>query len=233
MKKKKSLTNLSSISNISKIPKDKAYNSNDEDSILEYEALISNPRSRNPKSAARELSTKNSIFVTKKKMPTLLKIKDKAQSSKKAIPHKYKFPNINTINNIQVKQIATFLSDQDVYQISEAQTEYMSLLDSIYKIKIQKMNELHNKYDNELFKLKEYVDESNKENINNIIYNSVLKDKNEELKEIEEEFNSNIELALLEYNEKGDRLKEAFNDEISNCVNYIKEDFFSKVKNNL
>ena len=101
------------------------------------------------------------------------------------------------------------------------------------KIKIQKMNEIHNKYDNELFKLKEYVDESNKENINNIIYNSVLKDKNEELKEIEEEFNSNIELALLEYNDKGERLKEAFNDEISNCVNYIKEDFFSKVKNNL
>ena len=95
------------------------------------------------------------------------------------------------------------------------------------------MNEIHNKYDNELFKLKEYVDESNKENINNIIYNSVLKDKNEELKEIEEEFNSNIELALLEYNDKGERLKEAFNDEISNCVNYIKEDFFSKVKNNL
>ena len=47
MKKKKSLTNLSSISNISKIPKDRAYNSNDEDSILEYEALISNTRSRN------------------------------------------------------------------------------------------------------------------------------------------------------------------------------------------
>ena len=232
MKKKKSLTNLSSISNISKIPKDRAYNSNDEDSILEYEALISNTRSRNTKKI-RELSTKNSGVVTKKKMPTLLKMKDKAQSSKKVPPHKYKFTNINTINNIQVKQIATFLSDQDVYQISEAQTEYMSLLDSIYKIKIQKMNEIHNKYDNELFKLKEYVDESNKENINNIIYNSVLKDKNEELKEIEEEFNSNIELALLEYNDKGERLKEAFNDEISNCVNYIKEDFFSKVKNNL
>ena len=69
----------------------------------------------------------------------------------------------------------------------------MHLLDSIYHNKIQKIKELHNKYDNELFKLKEYVDESNKENINNIIYNSVLKDKNEELNEIEDEFNNNIE----------------------------------------
>ena len=91
---------------------------------------------------------------------------------------------------------------------------------------------MHNKYDNELFKLKEYVDESNKENINNIIYNSVLKDKNEELNEIEDEFNNNIELALIEYNDKSEKLKEAFKNEIFNCVNYIKEDLFSKIKQN-
>ena len=108
----------------------------------------------------------------------------------------------------------------------------MHLLDSIYHNKIQKIKELHNKYDNELFKLKEYVDESNKENINNIIYNSVLKDKNEELNEIEDEFNNNIELALIEYNDKSEKLKEAFKNEISNCVNYIKEDLFSKIKQN-
>ena len=159
----------------------------------------------------------------------LLEIKNKTQSTKKPQNSKYK---IQDIYGIKAKQIVSFLTDQDIYQISEAQTEYMHLLDSIYHNKIQKIKELHNKYDNELFKLKEYVDESNKENINNIIYNSVLKDKNEELNEIEDEFNNNIELALIEYNDKSEKLKEAFKNEIFNCVNYIKEDLFSKIKQN-
>lgn len=223
-----SMSNLSSISNISRIPKDKNGLYNGDDSLMEYEVLVANSKTRNKGNNNCDLNNKNSIFITNKKpkMPILLKIKNKTQSTKKPQSTKYK---IQDIYGIKAKQIVSFLTDQDIYQISEAQTEYMHLLDSIYHNKIQKIKELHNKYDNELFKLKEYVDESNKENINNIIYNSVLKDKNEELNEIEDEFNNNIELALLEYNDKSEKLKEAFKKEISNCVNYIKKDLFSKI----
>lgn len=226
-----SMSNLSSISNISRIPKDKNGIYNDDESLMDYEVFVTNSKTRNKVNNDIDLNNKNFIYVTTKKpkMPTLLKIKNKTQSTKKPQNSKYK---IQDIYGIKTKQIVSFLTDQDIYQISEAQTEYMHLLDSIYHNKIQKIKELHNKYDNELFKLKEYVDESNKENINNIIYNSVLKDKNEELNEIEDEFNNNIELALIEYNDKSEKLKEAFKNEIFNCVNYIKKDLFSKIKQN-
>ncbi len=89
---------------------------------------------------------------------------------------------------------------------------------------------VNKKYDKEIFKLKGYVDESNKENINNIIYNSVLKDKNEELSKIEKEFYYKKDYALSTYKERGENLKDIFKNEISKCLKNIKKEISSQFK---
>ena len=123
-----------------------------------------------------------------------------------------------------------FLSYENIYQITNAQTDYISALDEIYSEKISKINEINIKYDNDLYRLKSYIDDSNNQNINNIIYNSVLKDKNEELNKIEKEFFYKKDYALSSYKERGETLKDIFKIEISQCLNNIKKEISSQLK---
>ena len=112
----------------------------------------------------------------------------------------------------------------------EAQNNFEENLDKLFKEKMDKLNEINKKYDNELYRLRGYIDYSNKENINNIIYDSVLKDKNEELNKIEKEFFYKKDYALSSYKERGETLKDIFKIEISQCLNNIKKEISSQLK---
>lgn len=132
-------------------------------------------------------------------------------------------------NIIDIKPVSEFLSNQDSIRLSYPQSEYMAVLDSLYSLKIKKMNEIDAKYDSELFSLREYLDGNDGNNINNIIYNSILKDKMEELKTIEKEFCIQKEKASELYKQRNNRIKEVFASEIYTTVNSIKNDVLEQL----
>ena len=208
----------------------------DDESIVLYESIITQTnacekRKNNIKNKSKTLKNSNSKPIISKKIPILLNRKEIKQnkeikaSNKKKLNFNVKNDNYQKINFTPIKE---FLSNENVYQISNAQTDYISALDEIYSEKIKKINEINKKYDNELYRLRGYIDYSNKENINNIIYDSVLKDKNEELNKIEKEFFYKKDYALCTYKERGETLKDIFQNEISKCLNDIKKEISSQ-----
>ena len=210
----------------------------DDESIVLYESIITQTnacekRKNNIKNKSKTLKNSNSKPIISKKIPILLNRKEIKQNKEIKAPNKKKL-NFNVKNDnyqkINFTPIKEFLSNENVYQISNAQTDYISALDEIYSEKIKKINEINNKYDNELYRLRGYIDYSNKENINNIIYDSVLKDKNEELNKIEKEFFYKKDYALSSYKERGETLKDIFKIEISQCLNNIKKEISSQLK---
>ena len=228
--------------NVSKISVD-ADNPNfiqDEESIVIYESIINQTKKSGKKkkiiskNTDKILKNSNSKPIISKKFPNLLINKDDKSKQKENKSPKSNRKNSNVENeyykNITFTPIKEFLSSENVYEISNAQTDYISALDEIYSEKIRKINDINKKYDNELFKLKGYVDESNKENINNIIYNLVLKDKNEALNKIEKEFYYKKDYALSAYKEGGENLKDIFKNEISKCLKNIKKEISSQFK---
>ena len=62
-----SMSNLSSISNISRIPKDKNGIYNDDESLMDYEVFVTNSKTRNKVNNDIDLNNKNFIYVTTKK----------------------------------------------------------------------------------------------------------------------------------------------------------------------
>ena len=211
----------------------------DEESIVIYESIINQTNKSGKKkkiiskNTNKILKNSNSKPIISKKFTNLLNKDDKSKQKENKSP-KSNRKNSNAGNeyykNITFTPIKDFLSSENVYEISNAQTDYISALDEIYSQKIRKINDINKKYDNELFKLKGYVDGSNKENINNIIYNSVLKDKNEELNKIEKEFYYKKDYALSTYKERGENLKDIFKNEISKCLTNIKKEISSQLK---
>ena len=210
----------------------------DDESIVLYESIITQTnacekRKNNIKNKSKTLKNSNSKPIISKKIPILLNRKEIKQNKEIKAPNKKKL-NFNVKNDnyqkINFTPIKEFLSNENVYQISNAQTDYISALDEIYSEKIKKINEINKKYDNELYRLRGYIDYSNKENINNIIYDSVLKDKNEELNKIEKEFFYKKDYALSSYKERGETLKDIFKIEISQCLNNIKKEISSQLK---
>ena len=210
----------------------------DDESIVLYESIITQTnecekRKNSIKNKSKTLKNSNSKPIISKKIPILLNRKEIKQnkeikaSNKKKLNFNVKNDNYQKINFTPIKE---FLSNENVYQISNAQTDYISALDEIYSEKIKKINDINKKYDNELYRLRGYIDYSNKENINNIIYDSVLEDKNEELNKIEKEFFYKKDYALSSYKERGETLKDIFKIEISQCLNNIKKEISSQLK---
>ena len=212
----------------------------DEESIDIYESIINqtNKSGKKEKIITKKknqiLKKSNSKSIISKKLTNLINRKNEKSNHKEDKSPKLNRKSSNVENEYYKKitftPIKDFLSNENVYEISNAQTDYISALDEIYSEKIRKINDINKKYDNELFKLKGYVDESNKENINNIIYNSVLKDKNEELNKIEKEFYYKKDYALSAYKEGGENLKDIFKNEISKCLTNIKKEISSQLK---
>jgi hypothetical protein len=61
-------------------------------------------------------------------------------------------------------------------------------LQELYESRMNKVNEINRKYEDDLFTLKGLIDYLDPLNVNNLIYNSVMKDKMVELEKIEENF---------------------------------------------
>ena len=85
-------------------------------------------------------------------------------------------------------------------------------MELLFKEKMDKLNEINNKYNSEIYELQQDIEEediikkNNKENKNNInsslklIYDNLLEDKNQEIENLEKEFN--IKLNRIKDNYK-------------------------------
>ena len=121
-------------------------------------------------------------------------------------------------DNLTLNKIAFIQEKNNLYfnnSLIEAQTTYEIEMDNLYKEKMEKINYINEKYDDEIFELKSEVEEDkgdsnkNKENINDnyininnnnnedsvkIVYNKFIEDKNNEIEKLnkEYEYKSNI-----------------------------------------
>ena len=101
----------------------------------------------------------------------------------------------------------------------EAQAAFEESIESLYKDKIDKLNEIDNKYNSEVYELQQDIEEedrNNKDNKNNninssmkLIYDNLLEDKNNEINDLEiqcnlkmnkikENYKNNFELEEIE-----------------------------------
>ena len=136
---------------------------------------------------------------------------------------------------INFKPINDFLQNDNIFQITDAQTDIMHELDEIYQNKIKKIKDLNKKFNPELNKIKEYIENINdNNNINNIIYNSILKDKNDELNKIEKEFFYKKDYVFNIYNMRIKSIQNLFLNEISQNIINIQNNFLNQLnkKNN-
>ena len=99
---------------------------------------------------------------------------------------------------------------------NEAQNNFEETLEKLFKEKMDKFNEINKKYDNEIYELKQDIEEEeiikknendNKEEKNNInsslklIYENLLEDKKKELEKLEKEYDIKINRAKENYKE--------------------------------
>ena len=131
---------------------------------------------------------------------------------------------------INFKPINDFLQNDNIFQITDAQTDIMHELDEIYQNKIKKIKDLNKKFNPELNKIKEYIENINdNNNINNIIYNSILKDKNDELNKIEKEFFYKKDYVFNIYNMRIKSIQNLFLNEISQNIFNIQNNFLNQL----
>ena len=93
----------------------------------------------------------------------------------------------------------------------EAQNNFEENLDKLFKEKMDKLNEINKKYDNEIYELKQEIEEEEiikkneeeKEEANSslkLIYDNLLKDKKKEIEKLEKEYD--IKLNRIKDNYK-------------------------------
>ena len=127
------------------------------------------------------------------------------------------------INNNKKK-----LNLNDLIITDKNQKEFMNEIDIIFKKKINCINEINKKFDNELSILKEYIDNSNKNNVNNIIYDSVFNDKITEMNDNEKKYINEKQNIINKYKDNAKNVQKYFLEEIKNAVNNIKDNLPEK-----
>ena len=112
-------------------------------------------------------------------------------------------------DNLLFSKIKTIQNKNDLIfynSSSEAQITYEENMEILFKEKMDKLNEINNKYNTEIYELQQDIEEediikknnkenSNKSNINSslkLIYDNLLEDKNQEIENIEKEFNNKL-----------------------------------------
>lgn len=110
-------------------------------------------------------------------------------------------------------------------EYEKSNEETVKYLTEIYDEKIEQSNNIKSKYENDLKKLEAIVDLSDPTNVNNIIYNSVVDDRNDELNQIEQEFLIKKEGGLSKKKEKLKEFKE-------NTINRTKNEKIEESKKN-
>jgi len=108
-------------------------------------------------------------------------------------------------DNIIFSKIKTAQNKNDLIfsnASSEAQITYEENIESLFKEKMEKINEINDKYNSEMYELQQDIEEediikknskdNNKNNINSslkLIYDNLLEDKNKEIDNLEKEYN--------------------------------------------
>ena len=108
-------------------------------------------------------------------------------------------------DNILFSKIKTTQNKNDLIfsnASSEAQITYEENIESLFKEKMEKINEINDKYNSEMYELQQDIEEediikknskdNNKNNINSslkLIYDNLLEDKNKEIENLEKEYN--------------------------------------------
>ena len=112
-------------------------------------------------------------------------------------------------DNLLFSKIKTIQNKNDLIfynSSSEAQITYEENMEILFKEKMDKLNEINNKYNTEIYELQQDIEEediikknnkenNNKNNINSslkLIYDNLLEDKNQEIENIEKEFNNKL-----------------------------------------
>ena len=112
-------------------------------------------------------------------------------------------------DNLLFSKIKTIQNKNDLIfynSSSEAQITYEENMEILFKEKMDKLNEINNRYNTEIYELQQDIEEediikknnkenSNKNNINSslkLIYDNLLEDKNQEIENIEKEFNNKL-----------------------------------------
>ena len=237
MKKKLDL-NLSKIN--TNFPPKFSEDKEDDSLILFEKTLTETFKSKSRKHSLKlNINNNNNIkkSLTKKNFNTLktLNKTNKKTNNKKFFTSNKKPKNNN--NNlillqkeINFKPINDFLQNDNIFQITDAQTDIMHELDEIYQNKIKKIKDLNKKFNPELNKIKEYIENINdNNNINNIIYNSILKDKNDELNKIEKEFFYKKDYVFNIYNMRIKSIQNLFLNEISQNIFNIQNNFLNQL----
>ena len=119
-------------------------------------------------------------------------------------------------DNIFLQKIKTIQNKNDLLffnSSSEAQSNFEESLEALFKEKMDKLNEINEKYDSEIYELQQDLEEEdiikknqkdNKINENSslkLIYDNLLEDKNKEFEVVEKEYN--IKLNRIKENYKG------------------------------
>ena len=100
------------------------------------------------------------------------------------------------------------------HSANEAQNNFEETLEKLFKEKMDKFNEINKKYDNEIYELKQDIEEEEiiKKNENNnkeekinsslkLIYENLLEDKKKEIEKLEKEYDIKMNRAKENYKE--------------------------------
>ena len=117
-------------------------------------------------------------------------------------------------DNLLISKIKTIQNKNDLIfynSSSEAQITFEENMELLFKEKMDKLNEINNKYNSEIYELQQDIEEediikkNNKENKNNVnsslklIYDNLLEDKNNEIEILEKEFNIKLNRIKEDY----------------------------------
>ena len=120
------------------------------------------------------------------------------------------------IANISVSFSMVDMNSESSY--SKVQDEYSKELDNIYMEKIEKIKEINEKYDYDLYLFKKTYQEFD----DNVIYNSIVEEKKEAINSIENEF-------LLKKNQAKEKYQKQINEISENTLKQRKALFESEI----
>ena len=142
--------------------------------------------------------------------------------------------NINVIQNVSIVQEK---NDKELNKtIMDAQTTFEEEIDKLYNEKIIKLKEIEKKYQIDLFDLKNYSDDEikwkkeNQKAILKFIYDSVKEDKENEIKEIENDFQKKKKIITDKYKNASEQ-KEDFTLDDRSVI--YKNELFENLKNKI
>jgi len=122
-------------------------------------------------------------------------------------------------DNLLLTKIKTLQAKNDLMfynSANEAQNNFEETLEKLFKEKMDKFNEINKKYDNEIYELKQDIEEEDiikknennnkeeKESVNSslkLIYDNLLEDKKKEIEKLETEYDNKINRAKENYME--------------------------------